>query len=106
MCQSHQQGTGLNMAIHLSKIYTKTGDKGKTRLVGGQEISKKDLRLECYGTSDELNSIVGVVRTSLEFMEKQAEESHSKRNRPLSGRIQSHPEDLFDLGSYLGYPTG
>jgi cob(I)alamin adenosyltransferase len=44
------------------KIYTKTGDKGKTSLVGGTRISKGDLKIESYGTVDELNSWVGVLR--------------------------------------------
>ena len=41
------------------KIYTKNGDKGKTRLFGGTEKFKDDIRLECYGTIDELNAHVG-----------------------------------------------
>lgn len=45
------------------KIYTKTGDKGETSLVGGQRVSKTCERLESYGTIDELNSHVGVLRT-------------------------------------------
>jgi cob(I)alamin adenosyltransferase len=44
------------------KIYTKTGDKGETSLFGGRRISKAHLRIECYGTVDELNSHVGLVR--------------------------------------------
>jgi cob(I)alamin adenosyltransferase len=47
------------------KIYTRTGDKGKTSLATGKRVSKSDLRLEAYGTSDELNSFVGLLRSSL-----------------------------------------
>lgn len=43
------------------KIYTKTGDKGKSGLIGGTRVSKSDLRLEAYGTVDELNSHVGLL---------------------------------------------
>ena len=43
------------------KIYTKTGDKGKSGLIGGTRVSKSDLRLEAYGTVDELNSHIGVL---------------------------------------------
>ena len=43
------------------KIYTKTGDKGKSGLIGGTRVSKSDLRLEAYGTDDELNSHIGVL---------------------------------------------
>ena len=44
------------------KIYTKTGDKGTTGLVGGKRIPKHDLRIDCYGTIDELNSYLGLIR--------------------------------------------
>ena len=44
------------------KIYTKTGDNGTTSLVGGTRVSKTDKRLEAYGTADELNSFVGLLR--------------------------------------------
>lgn len=44
------------------KIYTKTGDTGTTSLVGGTRISKADLRIDTYGTVDELNSYIGLVR--------------------------------------------
>ncbi len=45
------------------KVYTKTGDDGTTGLVGGNRVKKYDLRLECYGTVDELNSCIGVIRS-------------------------------------------
>ncbi len=45
------------------KIYTKTGDQGETGLYGGRRISKSDLRLEAYGTIDELNSYLGLIRS-------------------------------------------
>jgi cob(I)alamin adenosyltransferase len=45
------------------KIYTKSGDKGKTSLATGKRVSKSDLRLEAYGTADELNSYVGWLRS-------------------------------------------
>lgn len=44
------------------KVYTKTGDKGQTSLFGGKRISKSDLRIESYGTVDELNSWIGLIR--------------------------------------------
>ena len=47
------------------KIYTKTGDKGKTSLIGGTKISKSDLRIEAYGTIDELNSWIGFVSDAI-----------------------------------------
>ncbi len=47
------------------KIYTKTGDKGKTGLIGGTKILKSDLRIEAYGTIDELNSWIGLLNDSI-----------------------------------------
>ena len=46
------------------KVYTKTGDKGETSLVGGKRIAKSDLRLEAYGTTDELLAFIGLLRIS------------------------------------------
>ena len=48
-----------------SKIYTKTGDKGTTSLIGGTKVSKAHLRIEAYGTVDELNSYIGLCRDLL-----------------------------------------
>jgi cob(I)alamin adenosyltransferase len=48
------------------KIYTKTGDKGKTALIGGTRVPKYDLRIEAYGTVDELNSYIGLLRDLIE----------------------------------------
>ena len=47
--------------VYLSKIYTKTGDKGHTALVGGQMVPKDSARIEAYGTVDELNAVIGLV---------------------------------------------
>jgi len=48
--------------MRITKVYTRTGDAGKTRLAGGQQVWKDSLRVEAYGTVDELNASVGVVR--------------------------------------------
>ncbi len=48
------------------QIYTRTGDKGKTKLIGGAAVYKDDARVEAYGTIDELNSIIGLARTKIE----------------------------------------
>ena len=48
-----------------SKIYTKTGDKGTTGLIGGTKVPKSDLRIEAYGTVDELNSFIGLLSDHL-----------------------------------------
>lgn len=68
------------------KIYTKTGDKGQTGLVGGSRVDKDDQRIELYGTIDELNSFIGLLVSSLS----------DKKIEVLLHKIQS---SLFDLGS-------
>ena len=48
------------------KIYTKTGDKGQTSLYGGSKVPKNHIRIEAYGTVDELNSYIGLLRAQLQ----------------------------------------
>ncbi len=70
------------------KIYTKTGDEGKTSLIGGTKLLKSDLRIEAYGTVDELNSFIGLVGDHAMI-------SHSKS---ILKEIQDR---LFTIGSSL-----
>ncbi|WP_143307774.1 cob(I)yrinic acid a,c-diamide adenosyltransferase [Chitinophaga vietnamensis] len=55
------------------KIYTKTGDRGKTSLIGGTKVPKSDLRIDAYGTVDELNSYIGLVNDYTAHTEKKAQ---------------------------------
>lgn len=70
------------------KIYTKTGDKGETSLIGGTRVRKSDIRIESYGTVDELNSYIGLVRD---------QEVNASR-KDLLKEIQDR---LFTIGSSL-----
>lgn len=70
------------------KIYTKTGDKGQTGLFGGQRLPKDDIRIEAYGTVDELNSYLGLI----------ADQSKTLKIDHKLRRIQAV---LFDIGSHL-----
>ncbi len=54
------------------KIYTKKGDKGETSLLGGTRVKKSDLRIEAYGTTDELNSVIGLIRDAAQNKEQEA----------------------------------
>lgn len=70
------------------KIYTKTGDKGTTSLIGGTKVSKSHLRIEAYGTTDELNSYIGLCRDLLT----------DEQSRTILLEIQDR---LFTIGSSL-----
>lgn len=70
------------------KIYTKTGDKGSTSLIGGVRVSKSHIRIESYGTVDELNSYLGMV-------------NDSAGNEKIGGWIRKIQDRLFTLGSEL-----
>jgi cob(I)alamin adenosyltransferase len=70
------------------KIYTKKGDSGKTSLIGGTRVSKNHIRIEAYGTVDELNSWIGLLR----------DESKDKRAKEVFINIQNN---LFNIGSLL-----
>jgi cob(I)alamin adenosyltransferase len=83
-------------SIHLNRIYTKAGDGGETRLAGGQRIAKDDARIECYGTVDELNSFVGLARTTCE----QAASGTAGLGW-LGGVLKRVQHELFNLGSIL-----
>ena len=73
------------------KIYTRTGDTGETALFGGKRVSKDDARIEAYGTVDELNSFIGVVRAAWP-------------ESPVDGELERIQNDLFDVGAQLAGP--
>ena len=75
------------------KIYTKTGDQGKTSLIGGTRVPKHHIRIETYGTVDELNSFVGMIRDL----------SESPHQINILNEIQDR---LFTIGSLLASDPG
>jgi len=76
----------------LSKIYTRTGDDGTTGLGDGRRVPKDDLRVEAYGTIDELNSALGVLLAAPELPE------------PIGRALLQIQHDLFDLGGEVCIP--
>jgi len=85
--------------IRINKVYTRSGDNGKTRLVGGEERFKDDARVEAYGAVDELNAEIGLCRELLK-------ESENKKFDSLLGVLNSIQNDLFDLGTQLATGEG
>ncbi|MDV7188406.1 cob(I)yrinic acid a,c-diamide adenosyltransferase [Lutibacter sp. TH_r2] len=74
------------------KIYTKTGDKGTTALIGGVRVSKHHIRIEAYGTVDELNSYIGLIRDQ-------------KIGEHLSNVLIKIQTQLFTIGAMLATPS-
>lgn len=81
--------------VALNRIYTKAGDGGETRLVGGQRVAKDDVRIECYGTVDELNAFLGLARTTAEQL------TATQRLHPFTATLKRVQHELFNLGSIL-----
>lgn len=86
--------------MRITKVYTKTGDAGKTRLAGGQVVWKDAIRVEVYGTVDELNSIIGLARV----FNQESPDSVAK-NR-MEGLLMNIQHQLLDMGSILATAPG
>lgn len=78
--------------VVLNRIYTRAGDTGLTALVTGERRSKSDLRVEAYGTVDETNACLGLVRL------------HTAENPQVDAMLGRIQNDLFDLGADLATP--
>lgn len=83
--------------MRITRVYTRVGDRGTTRLVGGGEVAKDHPRIEAYGTVDELNAVIGILR-------------HHNRGdaewaRAIDARLERVQHDLFDVGSDLATPA-
>jgi cob(I)alamin adenosyltransferase len=81
-----------NHMVVLNRIYTRTGDKGETALGSGERVSKAHLRIHAYGTVDETNAVVGMVRLHTADMAK------------LDAMLARIQNELFDLGADLCVP--
>ena len=88
------------MTIRLSKIYTIIGDKGTTQLATGQCVSKSNVRIEAYGTVDELNAVVGMLRDTI-----QAANVSTVDCADIILMIAKIQNELFDVGGELSVPS-
>lgn len=77
-----------------SQLYTRTGDQGTTSLVGGERVKKNSVRLEAYGTIDELSSCLGSVASDPDC------------DAEVKGQIREIQNELFNIGSYLATAPG
>ena len=78
--------------VTLNRIYTKTGDRGKTRLGDNSEVEKTDIRVDAYGEVDELNTCLGIALC------------HAREDEILAELLEQIQNDLFDLGADLCWP--
>jgi cob(I)alamin adenosyltransferase len=89
----------------LTRIYTRTGDDGTTGLVGGQRVKKNALRIEAYGTIDELSSLIGLARTALADVRRTRPVQDLARATSVAGALDAWlawtQDVLFNLGSDL-----
>jgi cob(I)alamin adenosyltransferase len=81
--------------MRIDRVYTRGGDKGETSLIGGERVSKADARLDCYGTADELNAVLGLCGEAL------AASQAGPHLTPILRRVQN---ELFNLGCELATP--
>ncbi len=91
------------MTISITRVYTRTGDRGETSLVGGRRVPKDSPRIVAYGAVDELNAVVGLVRV---FNEERLASGgpDGTRLRWLDDVLRKVQNQLFDLGSELATP--
>ena len=87
--------------MRITKVYTRTGDAGKTRLAGGQRVWKDSLRVDAYGTVDELNALIGVARA----MNADMLDEYSAAAL-LEEDLRWVQNKLFDVGSILATAPG
>jgi cob(I)alamin adenosyltransferase len=82
------------VSIRLSKIYTKIGDKGSTLLATGERVLKSNVRIEAYGSVDELNAVVGMLRDTLD----------AGQFADIREKLAWIQNELFDVGGELSVP--
>jgi cob(I)alamin adenosyltransferase len=91
------------MPISITRVYTRLGDGGETALVGGRRVAKDSPRIVAYGTIDELNAVVGLVRVfNAERMKTRG--PRRKRHEWLDATLRKVQNQLFDVGSELATP--
>jgi cob(I)alamin adenosyltransferase len=88
--------------VYISKVYTKFGDGGQTMLASGDRVDKDDLRIEAYGTVDELNAVLGLVR--LEIAREPGKSAHADALDRIDGELGRIQQELFNLGAELSTP--
>ena len=89
--------------VRITKVHTGNGDGGETDLASGQRVSKADVRVNFYGTIDELNAVIGLVRAELERVDTHHEDGGARATvRTVKNGVESKlsliQQELFDVG--------
>ena len=87
--------------MKLTTIYTKTGDRGLTSLVGGIRVSKDSVRIEAYGTIDELSSHIGLLNSLIQKERSILPSEHSDVITQIQARNEQIQNTLFNVSTYL-----
>lgn len=90
------------MSLRINRVYTRTGDDGRTALLGGKRVAKDHPRVEAYGCLDELNAATGQARAVIEADKALP----AGARRELEARLRAVQSRLFDCGSVLAAPGG
>ena len=88
------------MSFRIDRVYTRSGDKGDTGLVGGKRVPKDSTRITAYGTVDELNAVVGMTAAAGARLKKK------KLRKAMARELKKIQQQLFNLGSELACPPG
>jgi cob(I)alamin adenosyltransferase len=88
--------------VHISRVYTRSGDTGQTSLADGSRVDKDSLRIRAYGGVDELNSVLGLVR--VELHREPRRQGHTAFLDALDTQIERIQQELFNLGAELASP--
>lgn len=86
--------------MRITRVYTRTGDAGQTGLVGGARVDKDHVRIEAYGTVDELNAVIGVVRA----LHRAGGANGDDALAPMDAMLERIQNELFDVGADLATP--
>lgn len=92
--------------VYISKVYTRFGDEGETMLANGDTVPKDSARVRSYGEVDELNSVVGLLRSALETESSRSEDAAARTfAQAFDGLLSRLQHELFNLGAELATPN-
>ena len=94
--------------VRITKVHTGTGDAGETSLASGERVSKSNVRVDFFGTVDELNAVIGMVRAELERVDTHHEDGGARATvrtvkNAVTAKISLIQQELFDIGGECSF---